>query len=99
MYYILYQVIQEYTLQVSRGRRQYHLRGGIADHEYDTVAGLCLKEWTEQFWSWILGLSDEANPITSVGPARSWRYMGNQPTQFQRQHMEKYSESVWFEKG
>jgi hypothetical protein len=61
-----------------------------------TVAGLTLSEWTKQFWEWLYQLDDEANPVTTVGPARPWRYAGRQPTRFQRECMEKYRESVWF---
>ncbi len=64
--------------------------------ESKTAAGLTLSEWTKKFWEWIFQLSDEANPVTSVGPARPWRYAGRQPTQFQKECMEKYGESVWF---
>jgi hypothetical protein len=60
------------------------------------VAGLTLSEWTIRFWTWLYQLSDEANPVTTVGPARPWRYAGRQPTQFQKECMEKYGESVWF---
>jgi hypothetical protein len=61
-----------------------------------TVAGLTLSEWTKKFWEWLYQLHDEANPVTAVGPARPWRYAGRQPTQFQKERMVKYGESVWF---
>ena len=60
------------------------------------VAGLTLSEWTKKFWEWLYQLSDEVNPVTTLGPARPWRYAGRQPTQFQKECMEKYGESVWF---
>ena len=44
-----------------------------------TAAGLTLSEWTKKYWEWLFQLSDEANPVTSVGPSRSWRYAGRQP--------------------
>lgn len=62
----------------------------------ETAAGLTLSEWTKKFWEWLFQLSDEANPVTTVGPSRPWRYGGRQPTQFQKECMEKYGESVWF---
>ena len=64
--------------------------------ERKKVANLTLSEWTKKFWEWLYLLSDEANPVTSVGPARPWRYAGRQPTEFQKECMEKYGESVWF---
>jgi hypothetical protein len=60
------------------------------------VAGLNLSDWTKKFWEWLFQLRDEANPVTVVGPARPWRYAGRQPTQFQKECMKKYGESVWF---
>jgi hypothetical protein len=65
-------------------------------HQNSTVADLTLSGWTIKFWEWLYQLSDEANPVTAVGPARPWRYAGRQPTQFQKECMEKYGESVWF---
>jgi hypothetical protein len=64
--------------------------------ESKATAGLTLSDWTKKFWEWLFQLTDEANPVTVVGPARSWRYAGRQPTQFQKECMEKYGESVWF---
>lgn len=61
-----------------------------------TAAGLTLSEWTKKYWEWLFQLSDEANPVTAVGPSRPWRYAGRQPTQFQKECMEKYGESTWF---
>jgi len=61
-----------------------------------TIAGLTQKDWSEKFWEWLLQTSDEANPLTTVGPARSWRYAGRQPTEFQKQCLEQHGESVWF---
>jgi hypothetical protein len=65
-------------------------------HNSIRVAGLSLSEWTIKFWTWLYQLSDEANPVTTVGPARPWRYTGRQPTQFQKECMEEHGESVWF---
>lgn len=67
-----------------------------AYHNSRAVAGLTLSEWTKKFWEWLYQLNDEANPVTTVGPARPWRYVGRQPTQFQKECMKKYGESVWF---
>jgi hypothetical protein len=64
--------------------------------ESKTPAGLTLSDWTKKFWEWLFQLSDEANPVTVVGPSRPWRYAGRQPTQFQKECMEKHGESVWF---
>lgn len=61
-----------------------------------TVAGLTLSDWTKKFWEWLYQLGEEENPVTTVGPARPWRYAGRQPTKFQKEGMEKYGESVWF---
>jgi hypothetical protein len=64
--------------------------------ESKTPAGLTLSDWTKKFWEWLFQLSDEANPVTAVGPSRPWRYAGRQPTQFQKECMEKHGESVWY---
>ena len=64
--------------------------------ESKTTAGLTLSDWTKKFWEWLFQLSDEANPVTVVGPSRPWRYAGRQPTRFQKDCMKKYGESVWF---
>jgi hypothetical protein len=64
--------------------------------ESRTPAGLTLSDWTKKFWEWLFQLSDEANPVTVVGPSRPWRYAGRQPTVFQKECMEKHGESVWF---
>jgi hypothetical protein len=64
--------------------------------ESKMTAGLTLSDWTKKFWDWLFQLSDEANPVTAVGPSRPWRYAGRQPTQFQKECMEKHGESVWF---
>lgn len=66
------------------------------DKDNEKVAGLSLSEWTGLFWRWLLQTTDEANPLTTVGPARSWRYSGKQPTEFQQRCQDKYDESVWF---
>jgi hypothetical protein len=60
------------------------------------TAGLTLSDWTKKFWEWLFQITDEANPVTAVGPSRPWRYAGRQPTHFQRECMKKYGESVWF---
>jgi hypothetical protein len=64
--------------------------------ESKKTAGLTLSDWTQKFWDWLFQLSDEANPVTAIGPSRPWRYAGRQPTQFQIECMEKHGESVWF---
>ena len=65
-------------------------------HESKVIADLTLSDWTKKYWEWLFQLSDEANPVTAVGPSRPWRYAGRQPTQFQKDCMKKYGESVWF---
>ena len=62
----------------------------------NNIAGLTLNEWTQKFWEWLYHLSDESSPVTVVGPARSWRFAGRQPTEFQTACQTQDGESVWF---
>lgn len=64
--------------------------------ESNKVAQLSLSAWTKLFWDWLYQTTDEANPVTTVGPARPWRYGGRQPTGFQRRCLDKFGESVWY---
>lgn len=65
-------------------------------NELRVAGGISLSEWTKKFWEWLYQTPDEANPLTTVGPARPWRYRGRQPTEFQKECLDKYGESVWY---
>ena len=54
----------------------YHMDGAIIMQVYEeskTTASLTLSDWTKKFWGWLFQLSEEANPVTVVGPSSPWR--------------------------
>lgn len=56
------------------------------------------RDWTEQWWKWLLGIEERDNPFVLTSPHLNTveRSMGNQPNKFQTNSMEKRGQSVWF---
>lgn len=67
------------------------------EHEHhDEVGGKDCKDWTNEWWKWILSLDETENPFTTVGELSIARYRGGQPLDVQKKLSDAKKESVWF---
>ena len=59
---------------------------------------MTVKDWTEEWWKWLLGIEEKDNPYVPTSPHLNTneRIRANQPNEVQTSSMKKAGQSVWF---